>query len=204
MPLQLIPHAATPANAAGASGSLRGLATVVGHARAAPPAVAWPVDVPPVAGRVTSGGRWTDERVSAALAQVLGHPLAAALRNEFEWYLCRGAFFHTDAHFNGVLFGVWGVSGPAAEIAFPRAGLRLAGSPGSIVVFDPFEVHGVLAPGRPHYAPEDYERTEASIFIGFELTLTDDVAEAFRVSPLGPGRTLSSATRVDPVTGAIE
>lgn len=155
-------------------------------------------------GRVVSGGRWTDEGIRTELAAILGPGLAPALRSEFEWYMCRGAFFHTDAHFEGVLFGVWSLAGPPVEIVFPRAGVRVDGSPGYVVVFDPFEVHGVLRPGRAHYAADEYADAEASVFIGFELTLTEAVAGAFRVAPTGSGRTLSSSTRVAAGTGALE
>lgn len=204
MPLQLIAHDAPALNAAGPSGALRGLSTVIGHARVAPPALPCPADLPPTPGRVHSAGRWTDERVRAKLARVLGSALAPALRSEFEWYLCRGAFFHNDAHFDGVLFGVWTLAGPPAEFAFPRLALRLDASPGNVVVFDPFEVHGVLAPGRDHYAVEDYANSETSVFVGFELSLTDSVTDAFRLSPVGAGRTLSSRTRIAAATGAFE
>jgi hypothetical protein len=204
MPLQLIPHDAPAASAAGPSGSLRGLATAVGHARALAPTLATPTGEAPAVGRVTSRGRWDDEAVRRALRDVLGAALAPALRAGFEWYLCRGAFFHTDAHYDGVLFGVWSVAGPAADIVFPRAGLRVDGSPGHVAIFDPFEVHGVLARGRERYAAEDYAAAAANVFIGFELALTDAVADAFRLAPAGSGRTLSSRTRVAAATGAFE
>lgn len=202
--LHLIAHDAPALNAAAPSGVLRGLSSVIGYAHAVPPELPRPVEVPPTPGRVHSAGRWTDERVRGRLAQILGPVLSPALRSDFEWYLCRGAFFHNDAHFDGVLFGVWTLAGPPAELAFPRPGLRLDASPGNVVVFDPFEVHGVLAPGRNRYAPEDYANAETSVFIGFELSLTDAVSNAFRLSPVSTGRTLSSRTRIAAATGAFE
>jgi hypothetical protein len=39
------------------------------------------------------------------------------------------------------------LEGPPMQLVFPRAALRLPIGPASVVVFDPFEVHGVLAPG---------------------------------------------------------
>lgn len=202
--LHLIAHDAPSLNAAGPSGVLRGLCSVIGYAHAAAPELPRPAEVPLTPGRVHSAGRWTDEGVRARLAQILGPVLSPALRSEFEWYLCRGAFFHNDAHFDGVLFGVWTLAGPSAELAFPRTGLRLDASPGNVVVFDPFEVHGVLASGRDRYAAEDYANAETSVFIGFELSLTDGVSNAFRLSPVSTGRTLSSRTRIAAATGAFE
>ena len=91
------------------------------------------------------------------LAEALGTRLGAALRMDFEWYYCRGAFFHNDAHYDARLFGVWCIEGPPMQLVFPRAALRLAVAPTSVVIFDPFEVHGVLAPGcarMPQGLPE--------------------------------------------------
>ena len=103
-------------------------------------------------------------RASRQLAEALGTRLGAALRLDFEWYYCRGAFFHNDAHYDARLFGVWCIEGPPMQLVFPRAALRLAIAPTSVVVFDPFEVHGVLAPGCDTYAANDYLSAEASVF----------------------------------------
>ena len=71
-------------------------------------------------------------------------------------------------------------------------------------MFDPFEVHGVLAPGRDRYAAEDYANAATSVFIGFELALTDAVTQAFRLSPVSSAPTLSSRTRIAAATGAFD
>ncbi len=156
------------------------------------------------AGRVHSLGTWRDANVRAQLCGALGSPLAAALRAHFEWYQCRGAFFHNDAHFDVRLFGIWCIFGPQAELALPRVKLRLPAGPGSIAIFDPFEVHGVLAPGRATYSSDDYKNTEASVFLGFELDITPPVADAFGITPGVQGRVISSRTRIASDSGAIE
>lgn len=204
MSLTPIVHGASPINAATPSGRLRGVAGAVAHGFATPPVLALPAGVRLITGRVTSAGTWHDANVSAALQHLLGTELAPALRPSFEWYLCRGAFFHNDAHFDDVLFGVWCVAGPAAEVFFPRAGVRCEASPGHAVLFDPFEVHGVLAPGRRHYAVDDYADAAPSVFVGFELQLDAAVAAAFHVGQPADARTLSSGTRISAVTGAFE
>ena len=154
-------------------------------------------------GRVHSCGEWRDAGVHARLGEALGE-LSPALRPGFEWYQCRGAFFHNDAHYDGRMFGIWYVVGPAVDVVFPRVSARLPITVGSIVIFDPFEVHGVLAPGRTAYAPDEYERTEPSVFVGFELDLTPDVAQAFGVEPdAGGGEIISSRTRICAASGAI-
>src|SRR5512147_2260643 len=71
-------------------------------------------------GRVVSSGRWRDRATYAQLARQLPAALAPHLREDFEWYACRGAFFHNDAHYGQVLFGAWCIDGPAREIAFAR------------------------------------------------------------------------------------
>jgi hypothetical protein len=159
----------------------------------------------PAIGRVHSAGTWSDSSVHQDISTALNPELAGTLRPRFEWYLCRGAFFHTDAHFADVLFGVWCVSGPPADIVFARADLRIAVVPGTLVVFDPFEVHGVLRPGAAVYRADDYIDAETSVFVGFEVDLVDRVREHFGMNG-GPAerRVVSSATRVSASAGNFE
>ena len=156
-------------------------------------------------GRVRTCGTWVDDRVGAQLAAALGESLAMALRPTFEWYVCRGAFFHTDAHYADVMFGVWYVDGPPVDIVFARPGVRLPARPGSIVVFDPFEVHGVLRSGAREYVADEYAASAPSVFAGFELELSDAVRERFGiVAPPAGARVVSSNTRVSAATGSFE
>jgi hypothetical protein len=154
------------------------------------------------AGRVQSMGDWQDAAVYTQLGQSLGH-LSTALRSGFEWYQCRGAFFHNDAHYDARMFGVWYIAGPPAELVFPRAATRSPISTGSLVIFDPFEVHGVLAPGCVAYSADDYECAEPSIFLGFELDLTPEVSAAFGIDRNVGGVIISSKTRVCATSGAL-
>jgi hypothetical protein len=159
----------------------------------------------PAIGRVHSGGAWNDSVVHGALARALQPLPGHALRQAFEWYQCRGAFFHTDAHYADVLFGVWYIAGPPVDIVFARTSLRVAARPGTIVVFDPFEVHGVLLPGATEYRADDYAGCAASVFVGFELELVDAVQTALDLGePAAGARLVSSSTRVMPTTGAFE
>jgi hypothetical protein len=156
-------------------------------------------------GRVQSRGSWSDDHVRAELVAALGAPLASALRPSFEWYVCRGAFFHTDAHYADVMFGVWYIDGPPVDIVFARPGVRLPALPGSIVVFDPFEVHGVLHTGAREYVADEYGASAASVFAGFELDLDDPVRVRFGiVGPAAGARVISSSTRVSAMTGSFE
>lgn len=165
-----------------------------------------------VPGRVLCTGSFEDPTLFRRLARRLPAACAAALRPQFEGYACRGAHFHTDAHYGDVLFGAWCVSGPAREIVFPRLGLRLPGAVGCWVLFDPFEPHAVLDRGAPRYRRDDYEQAEPNGLVGFEVRLTPGVRAAFGIDA-APGDAaqrdsgslpaLSSARRVDPETGAL-
>ena len=157
-----------------------------------------------VSGRVESGGAWSDAPAHAELAAALGEPFGRALRTTFEWYLCRGAFFHNDAHYPTVLFGVWYIEGPLVDVVFPRAGLRLAATPGKFIVFDPFEIHGVLPPGASEWHAEDQLAAETSALLGFEIELNPEIEACFGIGAESPARVLSSQTRIDATTGAFE
>lgn len=158
-------------------------------------------------GRVISGGRFSDAALHAALAAALPADLRASLRPGFEWYGCRGAHFHTDAHYGDVLFGAWCLAGPPRTIAFARAALRVPAAVGDFVLFDPFEPHAVLDAGHERYARGHYEHAAPSVFAGFELNLDAAVQRAFGISPLAqPLRgmpELSSRIAVNAETGAL-
>ena len=155
-------------------------------------------------GRVHGLGRLASEEIGAALAGVLPPALRGSLRGEFEWYACRGAFFHNDAHYAGVLFGAWCVAGPPREIVFARAGLRCPAGPGDWVVFDPFEPHAVLDPGVDCYRREHYVGAPPSLFLGFELELDERVCRAFGIGPAPAGAPLlASSVAINAETGAL-
>jgi len=160
--------------------------------------------VPAVPGRVHALGRFEDGAATLALSTCLPPSQAAVLRPQFEWYGCRGAGFHTDAHYDCVLFGAWCLAGPEREIVFARSGLRLACSAGELVVFDPFEPHAVLDAGRLHYAREHYVDSPGSILLAFELELTAPLREEFGIAEPAPDAfRISSATAVNAETGAL-
>jgi hypothetical protein len=198
-----------PAVCVCSDGERRSSATRLLAGHLAPPAplcaaarsAAFGADTP---GRVTSGGTFEAADAYAVLATALGPALAARLRRRFEWYVCRGAFFHNDAHYAGVLFGVWCVAGPPREVVFPRLGLRVGAAPGDWVVFDPFEPHAVLDPDAPTYERARYEGAAPSVFAGFEIELNEAACAAFAIGHSTQGVELSSRTRINAETGAIE
>jgi len=156
------------------------------------------------AGRVESLGAFEDPVLERELKGVLPEPLATAVKRRMEWYGCRGAFFHNDAHYDGVLFGVWSIAGPPRDLVFPRLDCRLPARIGSIVVFDPFEPHAVLDAGAERYCRGDYEGAQANLFLGFEIALTPEVRNAFGIEPAHAHvPTLSSRIAINPETGAL-
>lgn len=156
-------------------------------------------------GRVVPAGDFTATQLRAQLAASLPGALAQALKERFEWYLCRGAHFHTDAHYGDVLFGAWCVAGPAREIVFSRLQQRCPATPGEWVVFDPFEPHAVLDPGQSRYDPAGYAGAEPSVFIGFEIALTDAVRETAGIgAPPDAGVRLASRVAIHAETGAFD
>jgi hypothetical protein len=206
--MKLLPIGAPPL-LAGSATTVRPVARRVGTAFRPPPedlrqrAIAVePTDAP--VGRVQSAGAWSDSNVHRAIAASLDRLPPETLRPSFEWYLCRGAHFHTDAHYADVLFGVWYVAGPAVDIVFARGPLRVEAHPGSIIVFDPFEVHGVLLPGAPEYRAGDYTAAATSVFVGFEIEIEATVRTVFDLSAEAGARLVSSGTRIAATTGAFD
>jgi hypothetical protein len=200
---------APPANCAGAAGPTRAMARRLwcGHSVPAESVVAAGKKAQPGlngrAGRVESKGSFEHPGFGDLIRSALPSALGRFLRARLEWYACRGAFFHNDAHYDGVLFGVWCVLGPPRELVFPRLNARLPAAVGDLCLFDPFEPHGVLRPGATTYDGDDYAAAEPSLFLGFEIELASPVRTAFGIEAPAPGRpTYSSRIAIHPVTGA--
>jgi hypothetical protein len=161
-------------------------------------------ECPPAPGRVHGLGDFVDPSVHESLLARLPTGLGLRLRERFEWYACRGAGFHNDAHYGGVLFGAWCVAGPPREIVFPRATARVGAAAGDLVVFDPFEPHAVLDPGHARYSREFYDGAPPSVFVGFEIELDAAARAAFDIGdPPDSGLALSSATPINAESGAL-
>jgi hypothetical protein len=193
-----------------AAGAARSLSRSVWYGRVAPPpplcnlATELAQRTPSLPGRVHALGRFEDEAGRRALGAALPRELAAALRPQFEWYGCRGAGFHTDAHYETVLFGAWCLAGPPREVVFAPSGPNLRCEVSDLVVFDPFQPHAVLDPGRGRYERDRYEQAPASLFLGFEIELTAPVCERFGIGPAEPeALAIGSATAVNAETGGI-
>jgi hypothetical protein len=188
----------------------RSLARFIWHAQGSIPvrlmrqAAQLAEETPASPGRVHDLGRFDDEQAHQALGACLPQPLADALRPQLHWYACRGAGFHTDAHYSSVLFGAWYLAGPPRNLAFADPTLHLACPIGLLVVFDPFQPHAVLDPGQERYEREHYVAASASVFLGFELDLTSAVCQQFGIGPADPDAfSISSGTAVNAETGQV-
>jgi len=200
-----VPLAGAPAICRCAGAGDRGSAARLLIGTLPPPLVPLPDAIAVVApGRVHGLGGFADARIHATLAAALPAALRNSLRSEFEWYACRGAFFHNDAHFGGVLFGAWCLAGPPREIVFARANARCPAGPGDWVAFDPFEPHAVLESGASRYRRDRYEGAPISLFLGFELELDEPVRQAFAIGPAPTaGAVLASSVAINAETGAL-
>lgn len=207
--MQFVSHSGAPLSCLDAAGTARAIADKIAFGRCVADVALRThaqalTDRCPIAGRIYSRGRWREPAVHAQLAATLGPVLGSALRADFEWYCCRAAFFHNDAHYEGRLFGTWCIAGPSLELVFPRASLRLPNTIDAVTVFDPFEVHGILAPGAQNFRATDYEEIEPNSILGFELDLTPPVAAAFGIKAGAPTRVISSRTRIDASSGVFD
>jgi hypothetical protein len=200
---------AGPGANAAVGGSSRSLATLFWHDQCtASPALTAAARTIATAsagrpGRVESAGTFEDTGLLTELRRVLPDQLAPAVKPRMEWYRCRGASFHNDAHYGGVMFGIWSVGGPPRDVVFPRIGRRLPATAGNIIIFDPFEPHAVLDAGADSFQREHYEGSEPNLFLGFEIELLPRVMAAFGIGAARNGDpTLSSRIAINPESGA--
>jgi hypothetical protein len=82
---------------------------------------------------------------------------------------CTQVSFHTDLPFAGI-FGAWSIAGPARDLVFPRLGIRVRFEPGTLVLFDAAQPHGLLDSGRSRYhASLDLKRQDLTSFASLLL-----------------------------------
>lgn len=161
-------------------------------------------ETPAPPGRVHDLGRFEEKSGPESLRACLPDALAAALRPQLQWYGCRGAGFHTDAHYSSVLFGAWCLSGPPRNLVFADPTLRVACPIGALVVFDPFQPHAVLDLGQERYDRDRYVDAAASVFLAFEVELTAPIRAQFGIGPAEAGAfSISSNAAVNAETGQV-
>ena len=123
-------------------------------------------------GKVHATGTWQAPAAHAQLAEALGEPLGPRCRPISSGITAAARSFITTRITTGGFLAFGASPHLPIELVFPRAAVRIAAGPGTLVVFDPFEIHGVLAPGCSTYAATDYQSADASVFLGFELGIT--------------------------------
>lgn len=143
-------------------------------------------------GDVNIGHAWEDEMLKAApnvdmifeLSQALMRTgvmgsealYRKALSSEISYMASMAASFHndTEGHWPGCLFWVLALDVTEADFVMPHAEVRLALSPGDLVVFDPAMAHGLCRRGESKVDREALlggERFQQS-FLSGELSLS--------------------------------
>ncbi len=103
---------------------------------------------------------------------------ADSVATRIDYLASRGAGFHNDVsrHWSRCLFWVLAIDVADVEFVMPHAALRLALSPGDLLVFDPAMAHGLC---RPHDGGQavgaSFEAGDAGrqLFLTGEIALTD-------------------------------
>jgi hypothetical protein len=159
---------------------------------------------------LTSTTLATEQRM--ALAGQLGAAGLAEQRFERDDCLfaaCTQVSFHHDLPLAGI-FGAWCLTGPARDLIFPHVGLRVPFSPGTFVIFDSVQPHGLLAAGETKFKANARCDEDLTIFVSVLLNDNDpgtnaqlgreriDVLEHQHLPRLEQGQA------ADPVSGALQ
>jgi hypothetical protein len=113
------------------------------------------------------------EAVSRELQRAgLGHQ--AFERDDCLFAACTEVSFHHDLPLAGV-FGAWCLTGPARDLVFPRLELRVPFVPGTLVIFDAVQPHGLLAPGDAVFKANASKTPALTVFVSLLLRDNDPV-----------------------------
>jgi len=115
------------------------------------------------------------------LTGVLGDDLASyrrSLDTRIDYLATCGAGFHNDVgrHWSRCLFWTLALSVADVEFVMPHVGVRLALSPGDLLVFDPAMAHGLCRPrdqGQAVATSFEQGPDRRQVFLTGELPLTD-------------------------------
>jgi hypothetical protein len=102
----------------------------------------------------------------------------SSVRTRIDYLASCGAGFHNDVgrHWSSCLFWILALDLAEVEFVMPHAGVRLALTPGDLVVFDPALAHGLCRPGDCGQAvAASFEAGDhcRQLFLTGELLLTD-------------------------------
>ncbi len=121
---------------------------------------------------------------------------------------CQGAAFHEDAVFDCVTaVMLW--EGEARDLVLPHLGVVVPLTPGTVVLFDSAQPHGLLMPGHRQFDARHYQDPSTrSVFCTMDLPRDLPGLQAlmqFECEPRGVRRDafrLQASTGVDSTTGA--
>ncbi|WP_198680183.1 2OG-Fe(II) oxygenase family protein [Cupriavidus agavae] len=122
--------------------------------------------------------RWPEYRACvealAAWAATLGLPGLPGL-GDVALMVCRGARYHHDGgQYAGAAFcNLFLSEDKGQDVHFPGLDLRVPLAPGTALIFDTCQPHGVIPRTRGHFAPADFPdgRDDTQVFLTWELPI---------------------------------
>jgi len=123
--------------------------------------------------------RWPDYRLCVQALQAWAQPLGLqALLEHSEQALmaCRGARYHHDGlQYGGMAFcNLFLSEDQGLDVHFPAIGRRIPLQRGTVLLFDTFQPHAVVARERDAFEPADFsDPARTQVFLTWELSLQD-------------------------------
>lgn len=95
-------------------------------------------------------------------------------------HACEGSWYHVDGAYSNVLFCVaWLENTDAWDLVFPQSDVRVELEPGTIVLFDPCNVHGVVGRGKTGFKAEELGDHGVQAFASLCIKTTPQLMRTF-------------------------
>jgi hypothetical protein len=115
--------------------------------------------------------------------------------------------FHHDMPLWMSAFGAWCLDGPARELHFPMMGLVVPFKPGTLVVFDPAQPHGLLRPGQTQFDESQCDDPQNISFLNVTMPKEGVFADLLGCAPAPEDETGLLSTKLQytpcPKTGHV-
>lgn len=115
--------------------------------------------------------------------------------------------FHHDMPLWMSAFGAWCLDGPARELHFPMMGLVVPFKPGTLVVFDPAQPHGLLRPGHTQFDESQCDDPQNISFLNVTMPKEGVFADLLGCAPAPEDETGLLSTKLQympcPKTGHV-
>lgn len=122
---------------------------------------------------------------------------------------CLGSGFHEDSKFYPAEFFciMWLEDDEDWDLMFPHSGQRIELRRGTVVAFDPANVHGVVSRGSDVFRPEDMRNCTLQLFTSLNMPSTTDVLALFGIQWFEADASSgadAATSQIDGRTGAIQ